>query len=446
MKKFVFLFFIVFCCNGLLHSQNRFIIQNKKQSDRIKFQLINNLMVIPVEVNGVELSFILDTGVSKPIIFNFFNVSDTLKIKNTESIFIRGFGDGEAVEALKSRKNIFKIGDAVKLEQDLYAVYDLGLNFGPRLGVPVHGIIGLDLFRDFVVDINYAAKYIQLTHHRAYEYKNCKNCELFQLEFHNDKPYINGEVSYQNDKIPVKLLIDTGGSDSLWLFENDSLGINAGDKFFRDFLGHGLSGSVYGKRGKLKTFHLNSFELKKPNVAYPDSSSIVFARNKVKSRNGSLAGNILKRFNIVVDYRNRVIILRRNKNFNERFTYNKSGIELAHDGVRYVKEYGTISRSFDERNYNSNQNGIKIVRDRQYKVSLKPAYAIVELREGSPAERAGLIKGDVVVSINGKSAFTMSLQQIMSVFYGHPGKLVKLKVERDSRVLGYSFKLDGALE
>ena len=37
------------------------------------FKLINNLIIIPVEVNGVTLSFLLDTGVSKPIIFNFLN-------------------------------------------------------------------------------------------------------------------------------------------------------------------------------------------------------------------------------------------------------------------------------------------------------------------------------------------------------------------------------------
>ena len=63
--------------------------QNKKQQDKIKFKLINNLILIPVEINGVELSFILDTGVSKPIVFNILNVSETLKINNSEKIFLK---------------------------------------------------------------------------------------------------------------------------------------------------------------------------------------------------------------------------------------------------------------------------------------------------------------------------------------------------------------------
>ena len=43
------------------------------------------------------------------------------------------------------------------------------------------------------------------------------------------------------------------------------------DLFFVDYLGKGLSGSVYGKRSKLKRFRLSDFDLNDVNVAYPDS-------------------------------------------------------------------------------------------------------------------------------------------------------------------------------
>src|SRR5690606_5249212 len=103
------------------------------------------LIIIPVEINGIELSFILDTGVNKTIIFNFLNISDSLQIKNTETIFLRGLGEGEAIKALKSTQNISKIGDAINIDQELYAVLNSNLNFAPRLGFPLHGIIGYDL-------------------------------------------------------------------------------------------------------------------------------------------------------------------------------------------------------------------------------------------------------------------------------------------------------------
>ena len=99
------------------------------------------------------------------------------------------------------------------------------------------------------------------------------------MEFNQNKPYINAEVEIHSKQIPVKLLIDSGGSDALWLFEDDSLGIFPDNKtYFVDFLGKGLSGSIYGKRTRISSFSLKDFQLNKVNVAFPDSSAISYAR------------------------------------------------------------------------------------------------------------------------------------------------------------------------
>lgn len=447
MKKCLMFILFFFCLSNSFYSQNQFVIQNKKGSDKIKFQLINNLIVIPIEINGITLSFLLDTGVSKPIIFNFITVSDTLKIRNAKKIYLRGLGEGNSIEAFKSENNVFKIGDAIKLNQDLYAIYESNLSFAPRLGVPVHGILGFDLFEDLVVEINYSNKYIRLTEPDKYRYKDCRKCEKFNLEFYNNKPYIYAKVKISEQQIPVKLLIDSGGSDALWLFEDAELGIVLDNKYFEDFLGYGLSGSVYGKRSKLDELALNSFVLKKANVAYPDSTSIYFAK-KITGRNGTLAGNILKRFNIIFDYRNAVVTFKKNGYFKDKFSYNKSGIEIAHNGVRFVKERNNfISKNTNSLSNNTNggtngTNGTRIVLDPGYKLSLKPAYAIVELRKGSPAYNAGLKTGDVVLSVNGNPAYKYSLQQIVQIFSSEHGKKINLKIDRGGVIINYAFVLE----
>lgn len=418
-------------------TQNKFVIQNKKQSDKIKFKLINNLIVIPVDINGVNLSFLLDTGVSKAIIFNFLNVSDTLQIKNTETIFLRGLGGGESVEALKSTNNIFKIGDAIKLNQELYAVFNNDLNFAPRLGIPIHGIIGLDVFKDLIVEINYSARWLKLTEREVYKNRVCKKCERINLEFYNGKPYLNARVELNNKTIPVKLLIDSGGSDALWLFENDSLDIKSSKNFFNDFLGHGLNGSVYGKRSRVQTLGLKTFVIKDANVAFPNKENIFFA-TQIKERNGSISGNILKRFNIIFDYQSATMILRRNRSFKEKFSYNKSGIELAHNGVRIVKQ---IKNTYNVKKSSSTNRNNTIIFNPQYKLILKPAIAIVELRKGSPAEQAGLKIGDIILAINSKQTHEFTLQEIVRIFYDYDGKKIKMQIDRNGVVMYYKFIL-----
>ena len=387
------------------------------------------------------LNCLLDTGVSKTILFNYLSMSDSLKIKDTEAIYLRGLGEGESVEALMSKNNIIRLGDAVKFHHELFAVFNDKIDFTPRLGTPIHGIIGYDLFKDLIVEINYSRKIIRLTEPENYTYKNCKKCETLSLEFYNNKPYLNAHVKIDEKSIPVKLLIDSGGSDALWLFEDQELGIKHRNKFFNDFLGHGLSGSVYGKRSKIDEFSLNSFVFKNANVAFPDSTSISFAK-RFKSRNGSLAGSILKRFNLIVDYRKAILVLKKNSFFKQEFSYNKSGIELAHDGVRVIKEVD-YKMSHDKGLISEDTNKInKFILDPSYKLFLKPSYTIVELRENSPADKAGLELGDIVLSINGKSTHLFTLQNLMHKFYDKEGTRIKLTIERNEKVFSVYFKLE----
>jgi len=85
MNKILFIYFLFFQ-SLMCFSQGEFVLQNNKESDKIKFKLINNLIIIPVEINGAELAFILDSGVRTPIIFNLLN-SDSLYMNQAERFY-----------------------------------------------------------------------------------------------------------------------------------------------------------------------------------------------------------------------------------------------------------------------------------------------------------------------------------------------------------------------
>ncbi|WP_224529128.1 retropepsin-like aspartic protease [Winogradskyella alexanderae] len=426
-----------------MSAQGEFV-QNGEVGKKINFEFISNLIIIPIEVNGVELSFVLDTGVSKPILFNL-SEKDSLDLKNAKTFYLHGLGAEGKLKALRSSENTFKIGNAVSKNQDLYVVYDEAINFTPRIGVLVHGIIGYDVFKDFVVEVNYSAKYIRLHAINAFKPKTSKKWKAIPMKVYAKKPYVDTQVTLNKTRHDVKLLIDTGSSDALWLFDDTERGIIARpDMKFEDYLGQGLSGSIYGERSKVDNFKISDFEMDYVNVAFPDSISVDKTK-MFKERSGSLGGDILKRFNLFFDYKNETLYLKKNSYFKDPFTYNNSGIVLEHNGSMFVKEEIRIP-SYDNYGDDNNKSSVQINFTINYIMKLKPAYKIVELRKSSNAYLAGIRVGDILININGKHAYDFKLPEINKIFHGKTGKTIRLRIERNGESMLFKFKLDDAFK
>ena len=408
-------------------SAQNFDLPDSQKYQKIKFQLINNVMVIPLEVNGTQLSFILDSGVSTPLLFNLTE-QDSIQINKVSEVTIRGLGEGEPIQALSSRNNVFRLGSVINPNQELYVILDESLNFSPSLGVPVHGIIGYDLFRDFVVEVNYNAQHIKFHNPELYSEKRHKKSQTLSIAIRNKKAYVDGIVVLNDAKeVPVRMLLDTGSSDAIWLFENHDIGIP--DKNYDDFLGRGLGGDIFGKRTKVRSIKIGDFIIEDAKTAFPDQASFSGIQN-LGNRNGSLGGEVLKRFNFVFDYRNSKITLRKNRNFKTPFQYNLSGIDLQHNGLRYLTESISGPNGVIKENQSKTYGNVQILMENQTRLSLVPEIIVSGIRAGSPAEDAGLEEGDVILAVNGKSVHSYKLQQILQMLNEKKGKRVRVLIER----------------
>ncbi len=439
-KNISFLFFIYFfTLSGIAQGQFQ-IMDAKKESITIPFSLINNMMVISAEVNGKELSFLLDTGLEKTILFNL-KFSDSLILHDVEKLQLRGLGVGKPINALKSKNNVFKIKGIINPNHLLYIIIDDMFDLSAKMGVDINGIVGGDLLKDFIVKINYANKRITFYNPETYVYNKCNKCEVFPLDFYNKKPFINVNVeNYLGDVVKVKLLIDSGGGDALWLFEHSHPKIIVSENYFKDYLGKGLNGNIYGKRSKIDKLIIGGFIFENASVSYPDSTSIV-AVHKNKDRNGTLGAGILKRFHVILDYPNRKITLKKNSRFfKEPFLYNKSGIELVYGGERLVKEKRA---RFPDSGQNNNNSITQIIYS--YALAYKPSYQISFIRDGSPAKIAGLLVGDIILEINRKLAYNIEMQEITQMLSQKEDKKIKLLIDRDGKHLNYQFNLKSML-
>ncbi|WP_161554458.1 PDZ domain-containing protein [Sinomicrobium soli] len=425
-----------------IRAQSGFELVSGGDYHTVKFSLVNNLVIIPVEVNGVELSFILDSGVNKPILFDLGS-GDHPEFSHFEAIYIRGLGQGEAIKAYRSRDNVIRINEkVVNRSSDFYLILDQGINFAPRLGIPIHGIIGFEVFRDLVVDISYTRKRIRFYRPGTYRHRTCRKCHTFGLDMIHNKPYLKAEVAVDGRREEVKLLVDSGSSDALWLFDREDNGLSVPQEHFDDFLGRGLSGSVYGSRARVEELHLGDFEFKDAKVAFPDAVSLQHLQN-LSERDGSIGGEILRRFDVVVDYAGKKMTMKRNRYFRQPFKYNMSGIELQHNGMR-IEQVGTNSNQALSEHAEARKT-YRILPGRLLKYSLYPAFEIAEVRNGSPACDAGLKKGDVVLSVNGKRASGHSIQEMMELMNVRAGKKIRLLVEREGRQMRFMFRLKEVL-
>ena len=391
------------------------ITRNNDRRVTIPFTLINNLIVIEASINNsAPMKFILDSGASGNILTSVYD--EGLYLNNVETVRLAGLGEGSSIEAFLSLDNNIKIGERIVasnaevllLKEDIFQLDTF-------MGTKITGILGHDFFESFAVEINYSRKLLRIYEPNAFQEKfrelpeHRKWYEL-PLTVQNDKSYI--EVGYKHKEggafTPLRLLLDTGASNSFSLYESKDESIKVPEASVNSIIGTGLSGKVIGKLGMVQSMKIGEFIFEEPVIAFPDSHSVRRVL-RIEDRKGSIGGDVLRRFKVIFHYENGSLYLRKNSNYNDEFYFNSSGIEV----------YTPIPDL--------------------------PFYVVAYVREGSPAYLAGVEEGDVINEINGRNVFNLKMDDLINYFQYKKGSRIFLKVERDSTVIDFRFRIDNQL-
>ncbi|TSA33432.1 MAG: hypothetical protein D4R64_14165 [Porphyromonadaceae bacterium] len=380
----------------------------------LQFELSQNLIIIPTRINhSANLQLVLDSGISNTIITGL-NETDSITMNTARKIKVGGLGDGTPIEAYYSQGNLIEIEhpDDTALgitgsNMDIYILTTDQFELSRQLGIRVNGLVGSDLFENFVIGIDPINKEITFHNREKFNFKkSTRSFSKIPLTIINGKAYIDVKILQENDSaMTVKLLIDTGASLSFWIAPIADRSIVIPQKTVRSLLGQGLNGAISGVNGRVKKAEIGPYVFRKPLVSYPDSSCVSGLRLNAE-RHGSLGNDILRRFSVIFDFQGSALYLKPNKWFRTPFSYNRSGMDV------------------EKLN------------------PLIPVYSIFSIIPGSPADQAGLKPGDLIEYINYLPAFNLNLDDINNTLYGDGGRLVLLRVNRNGEKLKVKFLLE----
>jgi len=441
MKKALFLWVLVFCTAA--QGQQSFRLLDDLQFTEIPFQETANLIIVPAIFNGKETKFILDTGASKTLLFNWNNI-DTLSINVKKNIKISGYGERDFLEVFYTDDNVIKIGDVQNDAAEVYVLANEVIDMQPQLGVFVNGLLGADFFKNQVVEIDYNKKLLRIYKDISFIPYSLDKYERLDVIFKKDKPYVTAALLNNSSSMQGHFLMDTGSSDALWSFKTDSTFLKP-VKYFEDYLGFGINGDIYGKRTKLDKLKLSSFTFNKVATSFPELNQL--GVEEYENSSGSLGGEIWRRFHVVLDYKNAAVYLRDSRGYGDPFYFNMAGIQLR---AGSLKLFTTLVGGSGVKNiqgpYGLIRDQVVIDYTKRFTYDYVPELIVNYVRKNSPAHDAGVQIGDKVTYLEGLKDGNLTMNAAHDIFYKQASETISIHVERDGTLYKLKFRQEPLID
>ncbi|HQU52518.1 MAG TPA: aspartyl protease family protein [Saprospiraceae bacterium] len=406
IKRLVFLFYgLLSAIAGYVQNINFDLLQGQS-SVKIPFELKHNFIIINVRLNGIlPLHFIFDTGAQYTLLFKK-EYSDILRIPYLRRIPILGADLSQELYALVAQNITVDIPGRIKVRKDILIFEEDYFQLDELTGIFIDGILGGDAFKHYVTQIDYRKQILTLTKKEHFQEPG-SHYHRIPLRLKEAKPLLNATVTLENNaRVPVSLLMDTGSGIPLLLYANTHPNLSIPEKTILGQLGKGLGGYLLGYMGRIKQLDLPS-NLEFTNVLASfqrlDSASQIFTQNN--ERNGILGNQVLRRFDVIIDYPDSVLYLKPTRSYKQKFNYDRSGMLIYAIGH-----------------------------------NLKDFY-VNTIIPGSPAEEADIREGDLILKIRGLPASLFDLTSINRMLMKRPGKKIKVTIERNGERMEKTFRL-----
>jgi hypothetical protein len=393
MKKYRSLALLAFLFLNLQSkAQEEFIEPPSRLITTVPFiQLTGGIVIVQAKLGDFPdtLNFIMDTGSSGISLDS--TTAEYLKLKPVPTDrTIRGIADIHKVSFLYNQKlnlpglTIDNLDFHVNNYGILTAVY----------GEQIDGIIGFSVFSRYIVKVDYDSLKISFLTNGTLRYP--RGGYLL-------KPSINLLVAQQarvrdEQTVASRFLYDMGAGVCMLLtrdFITDSSVIDRKKKTWTKE-GEGLGGKIDMELTVIREVKVGPYKFRNvPVFIFDDETNVT----NYPYMGGLLGNDILRRFNVIINYDKSDIYITPNSHYTDAFDYSYSGVEL------YLI------------------NGRILVGD---------------VAKGSPAETAGLKEGDEVLGVN--KNFSQILNQYKLAMQ-IPNERIKIIYRRDGVINEVEFKV-----
>jgi Aspartyl protease/PDZ domain len=378
------------------------------RSDQYPFSAQNptgHPQTIPVEItsyggivlearinNSPPMSFYLDSGSTSSFVIGLSKAS-ALGLKLQGHVSHIGGAGSNAYEVSRTNGLTITLKNATFSDQTA-AVINLGV-VEEQFGRSVDGLVGLDLFLNYVVEIDYARQKLKLYDPQSYAYAG--SGESVSLTLRDGHFFVPAKIEIADrGELTGRFLVDTGGCMMTAILTTPFAHRNRlpvpTQKTIVDRSISGLGGETRLLIGRATHFKIGSSIFTAPLIYISQDNGGALASLEYE---GLIGTEILRRFKVIFDYPRRRLILERNAYFEEPLEYDMSGMSL--------RAYGADFRIFK----------------------------IYQVLEDSPAGKAGLRVGDIIERIDAVPASRLTLEQILQMMRVQ-GREYKLTIKRDS--------------
>ena len=296
------------------------------RSSVIPCKFVLNTILIPVPTPDKSFAYLIfDTGAGVPMISGAF--AEKMRIHGGSSLPATGIGQSVTVGTVSTGISFSLAG--LTFHHAHWAILpDVALD--STFGLPVVGVLGLDLLKGFVIHINYAAQTIEFIKPAAFHAPDAATVRL-PLDFNNAGMMLAATVNTGQAQAAGQFLIDTGNNGTLGLsklFQDEHPEL----KFqrFADSGASGVGGTLLTSEAICPALVLGGIRVPGALVDLDQN-----AQGAEADMDGGIGNEIWRRFDVTLDLPAKKIYLQKNAHFSDPFSYVTAGMNVLASGDHY---------------------------------------------------------------------------------------------------------------